>query len=132
MSTQTATSAETAAAGQLEKVYVGRRIKGAPGQRGRCEVVVQERGDERPLPHPCTSARDCHSPDGFEWNYAGSGPSELARCILWDHLGFDPPRPLAQRFKFKFIAPAPFDGFRITAAEIARWLASVVPAEGAR
>lgn len=28
-----------------------------------------------------------HSPSGFSWGYAGSGPSELARCILIDHLG---------------------------------------------
>lgn len=27
-----------------------------------------------------------HSPSGFSWGYAGSGPSELARCILIDHL----------------------------------------------
>lgn len=25
-----------------------------------------------------------HSPTGFEWGYHGSGPSELARCILLD------------------------------------------------
>lgn len=23
-----------------------------------------------------------HSPDGFSWGYGGSGPSELARCLL--------------------------------------------------
>lgn len=28
-----------------------------------------------------------HSPSGFSWGYAGAGPSELARCILLDHLG---------------------------------------------
>lgn len=28
-----------------------------------------------------------HSPDGFAWGYAGSGPSELARCLLIDVLG---------------------------------------------
>lgn len=28
-----------------------------------------------------------HSPDGFSWGYAGSGPSELARCLLIDALG---------------------------------------------
>lgn len=30
-----------------------------------------------------------HSPSGFSWGYAGSGPSELARCLLIDHLGVD-------------------------------------------
>lgn len=26
-----------------------------------------------------------HSPTGFSWGYAGSGPADLARCILIDH-----------------------------------------------
>lgn len=25
-----------------------------------------------------------HSPDGFQWGYAGSGPAETARCLLLD------------------------------------------------
>jgi hypothetical protein len=28
-----------------------------------------------------------HSPGGFSWGYAGSGPSELARCLLIHALG---------------------------------------------
>jgi hypothetical protein len=28
-----------------------------------------------------------HSPTGFEWGYEGSGPAELARCLLIDVLG---------------------------------------------
>lgn len=32
-----------------------------------------------------------HSPDGFAWGYGGSGPAELARCILIDHFGDDAP-----------------------------------------
>lgn len=28
-----------------------------------------------------------HSPDGFNWGYGGSGPSQLAYAILRDHLG---------------------------------------------
>ena len=30
-----------------------------------------------------------HSPDGFEWGYGGSGPSQLALAILADCLGDD-------------------------------------------
>lgn len=30
-----------------------------------------------------------HSPDGFEWGYAGSGPAQLALAILAHHLGDD-------------------------------------------
>jgi hypothetical protein len=28
-----------------------------------------------------------HSPTGFEWGYGGSGPADLARCLLLDVLG---------------------------------------------
>jgi hypothetical protein len=28
-----------------------------------------------------------HSPDGFNWGYGGSGPSQLALAILADHFG---------------------------------------------
>jgi Family of unknown function (DUF6166) len=28
-----------------------------------------------------------HSPDGFSWGYTGSGPADLARCLLIDALG---------------------------------------------
>lgn len=30
-----------------------------------------------------------HSPDGFEWGYCGSGPSQLALAILCDYLQDD-------------------------------------------
>lgn len=30
-----------------------------------------------------------HSPDGFSWGYSGSGPAELARCLLIDAMGAD-------------------------------------------
>jgi len=59
--------------------------------RGRAghtvEVVTKPFGDGRaivvgPLPH-----HRKHSPDGFSWGYFGSGPAELARCLLIDALG---------------------------------------------
>lgn len=37
-----------------------------------------------------------HSPSGFAWGYAGSGPSELARCLLIDHLGDKAPCPTCE------------------------------------
>lgn len=45
-----------------------------------------------------------HSPDGFSWGYLGSGCAELARCILWDHLGSQPQAALYQKFKEDYIA----------------------------
>ena len=49
-----------------------------------------------------------HSPDGFQWGYGGSGPSEAARCILIDYFGGDKKKAdrYYQDFKWKFIAPA--------------------------
>lgn len=45
------------------------------------EVRVEpgEGGGIYPLPHIIK-----HSPTGFAWGYGGSGPTELARCILID------------------------------------------------
>lgn len=58
------------------------RYVGAP-PFGRLAVVVQYRdGTLEHLPHFVL-----HSPDGFSWGYAGSGTSELARCLLIDLVG---------------------------------------------
>jgi Family of unknown function (DUF6166) len=74
-----------------------------------------------------------HSPTGFEWGYSGSGPAELARCILIDYLDLheeaeqdDPfwnvPPVSYQDFKQRFIAPAAKEGFALDGTEIAAWL----------
>lgn len=54
--------------------------KGSPRQCAGSVSVVGSAGIARPLEHHVR-----HSPDGFAWGYGGSGPSELARCILLDH-----------------------------------------------
>jgi hypothetical protein len=93
------------------------------------EVVVLEERGVRPLAHHVR-----HSPDGFSWGYAGSGPSELARCILLDHFDLpgdtdtdsDSPRlPVSyQRFKFDVIARlAQHDPWSISSHEIGEWVA---------
>jgi hypothetical protein len=76
-----------------------------------------------------------HSPTGFEWGYGGSGPAELARCILIDYLDLheeaeqdDPwarvPAVSYQDFKFRFISSAAKEGFTIDGTEIETWLAA--------
>jgi hypothetical protein len=110
------------------KTYIGRRGSCGPGHRGEPTVVVREDNREQPLEHHPGGP----SPTGFEWGYGGSVPAELARCILWDHLGYEPPRPLYQHFKFLFLAVAPHEGFRIPSYEIAAWLGChLFSAEGA-
>lgn len=65
-----------------------------------------------------------HSPDGFQWGYGGSGPAELARCILFDLLGKQREsfiNSIYQEFKRKFIETADKD-LEIKAEDIDKWL----------
>lgn len=49
-----------------------------------------------------------HSPDGFEWGYAGSGPAQLALALLADHCQNDERAlNLYQRFKWAVVAELP-------------------------
>jgi uncharacterized protein DUF6166 len=74
-----------------------------------------------------------HSPSGFEFGYEGSGPAELARCLLIDWFGAhdradDPwadPLPVSyQQFKREFLARVPQDvrEFEIDASVIDAWV----------
>jgi Family of unknown function (DUF6166) len=79
------------------KVYSGRR-----DQNGSAMVRVTKDGDSHALRLRLDLAR--HSPTGFEWGYAGSGPAQLALAILADALGDDQAAlRLHQRFKFRII-----------------------------
>jgi hypothetical protein len=55
-----------------------------------------------------------HSPDGFNWGYAGSGPAQLALAILL-RAGLRPAlaERLHQRFKAEHIQHLPQDDFLI-------------------
>ena len=64
-----------------------------------------------------------HSPDGFNWGYGGSGPSQLALALL---LKFGLSDELAvrhhQRFKFDIIATLPQDDFVLSTAVVRNWI----------
>jgi len=64
-----------------------------------------------------------HSPTGFGWGYAGSGPSQLALAVL---LAAHVPRARAERlyqhFKMAFIQTLPEGEFRVE-IPIADWVA---------
>lgn len=49
-----------------------------------------------------------HSPDGFEYGYGGSGPSDLARSIVGDYMVTDDPDPRIYQY-VKKICIAPLD-----------------------
>jgi hypothetical protein len=78
------------------KEYVGE--PGGAGYGDRV-IIVHDKDSRTLLRHHVK-----HSPDGFSWGYSGSGPSELARCMLWDVLGREPEPILYHRFKYHFIS----------------------------
>jgi hypothetical protein len=54
-----------------------------------------------------------HSPDGFNWGYGGSGPSQLALAILLELKGEEEALKNYQAFKREVIATLPREGFDI-------------------
>lgn len=84
-----------------------------------------------------------HSPTGFEFGYAGSGPADLALNILeamLNRLGYKGHRTtcfqascfsladrLHQAFKVEFIASAPRDGTIIPYAPVEAWVLQRIP-----
>ena len=63
-----------------------------------------------------------HSPDGFNFSYGGSGPSQLALALLYDVTG-DREKSLRhyQDFKWHYVAGWG-DRWQITTEEILAWL----------
>jgi hypothetical protein len=60
-----------------------------------------------------------HSPDGFNWAYAGSGPAQLALALLADALGNDEKAlQYYQSFKFKAIARLPEHRWELSQEDI--------------
>lgn len=67
------------------KLYQGRRL-----DNGDTEVIVEVLDSKgRTINVYNLQHHIRHSPDGFEWGYGGSGPAELARCILIDNFNGD-------------------------------------------
>lgn len=106
----------------MMKTYKGirdDRSKGYP-----VSVAVIDGDQIQPLKHIVR-----HSPDGFEWGYGGSGPAELARCILIDYFGggidgISEAGAYYQDFKWDKIATIHTEEWQITEAEIKAWLDS--------
>lgn len=106
------------------KQYIGRRAG-----TGELQVYVEDDHGRVPLRHHVV-----HSPTGFECGYGGSGPADLARCILIDYYGFsadigsrrDLVLPVSyQDFKFAVVAKLPRDeDWTITVAEVEAWVES--------
>jgi hypothetical protein len=85
------------------------------------DIIVQRNsagGVMTNVPHQIIS----HSPDGFEWGYAGSGPSELALNILTMFTDRQTAEELHQVFKWDYITRLPYDGGTIKGRDIKKWI----------
>jgi hypothetical protein len=91
-------------------------------QGGAGVVFRMDQGDIRILdPGPSQKIVN-HSPDGFQWGYGGSGPSQLSLALLFDVTGNSRTAwELHQDFKRDFVATWN-DEFVITADVILDWL----------
>ncbi|MDB5309118.1 MAG: hypothetical protein JWO38_3320 [Gemmataceae bacterium] len=110
----------------MSKRYVGERTPDG------CQVVVvdQKNPDGSYLLPPRYDLRN-HSPDGFEFGYAGSGPSQLALALLADALGDDErAQDHYQSFKFKVIARLEGDRFELSEEDIRRTVAALETEHG--
>lgn len=71
-----------------------------------------------------------HSPTGLEWGYGGSGPAQLAYCLLRE-CGLTKPQAnkLYQQFKADVVAQMNHGGgFEITKEQILEWVKNPAPA----
>jgi hypothetical protein len=64
-----------------------------------------------------------HSPSGFAWGYAGSGPAQLALAILLRFTDDETASRLHQRFKFDHVARWPQAGPLDERVNVQAWLA---------
>jgi hypothetical protein len=87
-------------------------------------VAVEENGVRRDLDPRLDLRR--HSPTGFEWNYSGSGPAQLALALAADVLADDDKaQDLYQRLKFKLAGGLPREGWSLTEEQLRTALAAI-------
>jgi Family of unknown function (DUF6166) len=102
------------------KSYHGRRTEAGPN----VVEVWETDGTIRAL-DPRFDLRN-HSPDGFEWGYGGSGPSQLALAILVDLLG-EIGQVYYHDFKWARISTIETRTWSLTEHEIRTWYESTRP-----
>lgn len=98
------------------RLYIGKRLMRGEIGVGVFVVWRDEGGGDEVL-DPRNDLVN-HSPDGFEWGYGGSGPSQLALAIVADVAGDAAALDLYQAFKADVIAGLDPAGFALTAGEV--------------
>jgi hypothetical protein len=103
----------------MRKLYIGIR------QPLGCVVYIHEGqlNDEMTDKLPDATWVRNFSPDGFEWGYAGSGPSQLALAILVDAVGEDRALLLYQDFARAVVARLPRHAWELSADDVREWVA---------
>jgi hypothetical protein len=102
---------ETLSDHDSQPIYRGQRDTTAPvGEE--CSVTV----DGEPL--DCRYDLLSASPAGFEWNYEGSGPAQLAIALLAHALNDHFAATHYQRFKRNVVAELPENGWTLSKSEI--------------
>lgn len=110
------------------KHYVGERTPQG------CEVEVIDR-DSPDGGYPLNPRLDLrnHSPSGYDWGYAGSGPAQLSLALLADALGDDERAQDAyQDFKFKVVGRLPPDRWELSQEDIRQAVAQQEARRGRR
>lgn len=106
----------------MNTLYKGERISDTEVQVTK---TITEKNGERvtfPLTYYASQQIYNHSPDGFNWGYAGSGPAQLALGLLYDATK-DKVIVLKHYQEFKHIFVAKFkDSWEISWIEIVDWL----------
>jgi hypothetical protein len=69
-----------------------------------------------------------HSPTGFEWGYAGSGPAQLALALAASRLPEEEARAIYQRLKGRLVARLPAT-WHLEGAELDQLLAALLSAD---
>ena len=86
------------------------------------DEVILQRGADGSAQTNIVHRKIWHSPTGFEWGYAGSGPADLALNILLYLVGENAAVSLHQHFKWEFLANLPREGGRIPRSVIQAWV----------
>lgn len=101
-----------------------RQYHGFGQETGGCEVVVRTGdGEEEQLDPKFDEVR--HSPDGFQWGYRGSGPSQLSFALLADTHGVNIAHDMYKQFMKDVIASfTQGDDFVLSEGEIHEWVST--------
>ena len=105
-----------------ETRYWGKKIS-AGGPQPVFKQLLPDGEPTELSPSASLQLRD-HSPDGFQWGYSGSGPSQLSLALLLDVTG-NPELAQAHYHDFKFYMVASWgEEWQITSQEILEFISS--------